>query len=116
VSVAEHDSLPGLPKSRKGVFARGTVLAGAVLAVLLLLPTLQNMYQVSYVHAADGPHEMMVYVQTTTDVNIVMARIDALDQKLNGGKHTLAIGVTDDATWPFAWYLRDLYECLFPVP
>ncbi len=116
VSTTEHGSLPELPKSSKGVFARGTVLAGAILAVLLLLPTLQNMYEVSYVHAADGPHEMMVYVQTTPDVNIVMAKVEALDQKLDGGKHTLAVGVTDDATWPFAWYLRDYTNVCFQFP
>jgi uncharacterized protein (TIGR03663 family) len=115
-SGAVPDSVPALPDSGKGVFARGTVVAGAALAVLLLLPTLHNMYEVSYVHAADGPHEMMVYVQTTTDIDIVMAKVDALDQKLDGGKHTLAIGVTDDATWPFAWYLRDYTNVCFQYP
>ncbi len=92
----------------------GAALVGAVMAVLLLLPTLQNMREVSYVHAADGPHEMMVYVQTTTDVNIVMQKIDALDQKLYGGKHLLPIGVMNDAVWPFVWYLRDYKNvCLY---
>jgi len=43
VSVAEHDSLPDCLRAERAWFARGTVLAGAVLAVLLLLPTLQNM-------------------------------------------------------------------------
>jgi len=106
---------PGLVLPRKvGVLAGGTALVGAVLAVLLLLPTLQNMREVSYVHAADGPHEMMVYVQTTTDVNIVMQKIDALDQKLYGGKHLLPIGVMNDAVWPFVWYLRDYKNvCLY---
>jgi len=37
-------------------------------------------------------------------------------RKLNGGKHTLAIGVTDDATWPFAWYLRDYTNVCFQFP
>ena len=97
-----------------GARSAGTALVGAVLAVLLLLPTLQNMREVSYVHAADGPHEMMVYVQTTTDVNIVMQKIDALDQKLYGGKHLLPIGVMNDAVWPFVWYLRDYKNvCLY---
>ncbi|HET8840419.1 MAG TPA: flippase activity-associated protein Agl23, partial [Ktedonobacteraceae bacterium] len=40
-------------------------LFGIVMAVLLLLPTLHNMYEVTYVQPADGPYEMMVYVQTT---------------------------------------------------
>ena len=86
------------------------------LAVLLLAPTLQNMYQVTYMHAADAPHEMMIYVQTTTDINIVMQKIDALDQQLYGGKHQLGIGVKSDATWPFAWYLRDYKNVCYSYP
>ncbi len=85
-------------------------------ALLLLLPTLQNMYQVSYIHAADGPHEMMVYVQTTTDVNSVMAKIAALDQKLYGGRHLVTVGVTEDGTWPFIWYLRDYANVCYDFP
>lgn len=104
--------LPGKSGKWRGAGAIATI----VLAFLLLLPTLQNMYQVSYVHAADGPHEMMVYVQTTTDINIVMAKIDALDQKLYGGRHLLSIGVTDDANWPFYWYLRDYSNVCYSFP
>lgn len=103
------------PRS-KNVFAGGVAIFGVIMAVLLLLPTLHNMYEVSYVHAADGPHEMMVYVQTTTDVNIVMAKVDALDQKAFGGKHQMPIGLTNDATWPFAWYLRDYPNVCYNYP
>src|SRR5260370_507072 len=106
-----------LPRPRKvGAFAGSTALVGALLALLLLLPTLHNMYEVAYVHPADGPHEMMVYVQTTTDVNIVMAKVNALDQKMFGGKHQMPIGLTADATWPYAWYLRDYPNVLFNYP
>jgi uncharacterized protein (TIGR03663 family) len=106
------------PKARPkiGIFATGASFLGVIMAVLLLLPTVHNMYEVSYVHAADGPHEMMVYVQTTTDVNIVMAKVDALDQKMFGGKHQMQIGLTGDATWPFAWYLRDYPNVCFDFP
>ncbi|QBD78433.1 TIGR03663 family protein [Ktedonosporobacter rubrisoli] len=94
--------------------------AGAIFAVLmalvLLLPTLHNMYEVNYVHAADGPHEMMVYVQTTTDVNLVMAKLDALDKKLYGGKHLLPIGVMPYANWPFQWYLRNYINVCYDFP
>ncbi len=86
------------------------------MAVLLLLPTLHNMYEVSYVDPANGPHEMMIYVQTTPDVNTVMAQINAVDQKDFGGNHQMRIGVTDDATWPFAWYLRDYPNVCFSYP
>ncbi|QBD78434.1 TIGR03663 family protein [Ktedonosporobacter rubrisoli] len=102
--------------SAPGLRARGIAVASFVLAILLLLPTLHNMYEVNYVHAADGPHEMMVYVQTTTDVNLVMAKLDALDKKLYGGKREIPIGLVDDATWPFAWYLRDYKHVCFQFP
>jgi uncharacterized protein (TIGR03663 family) len=105
------------PVQRKvGPLAGSGAVLTVVLAVLLLLPTLQNMYQLSYIHQADAPHEMMIYVQTTTDVNIVMSKINALDQKLYGGKHELTIGVISDATWPFAWYLRDYTNVCFNFP
>lgn len=99
----------GLPTAVAG-------LLGVIAALLLLLPTIHNMYEVSYVHPADGPHEMLVYVQTTTDVDLIMARINAVDQQHFGGKHQLLIGVTDDATWPFAWYLRDYPNLCFGFP
>ncbi len=104
------------PKKQISVPVGALAMLGFVCAILLLLPTLHNMYEVSYVHAADGPHEMMVYVQTTTDVNTVMSKIDQLDQKNYGGKHLLPIGITDDATWPFAWYVRDYTNVCFSYP
>ena len=99
-----------------GILATGVSFFGVILAVLLLLPTVHNMYEVAYVHPADGPHEMMVYVQTTTDVNTVMSKVDALDQKMFGGKHEMQIGLTGDATWPYAWYLRDYSNVCFDYP
>jgi len=110
----QHELTP-LPQPRRvGAFTGSAAIVAALLALLLLLPTLHNMYEVAYVHPADGPHEMMVYVQTTTDVNIVMQKIDALDQKYYGGKHLLPIGVMNDAVWPFVWYLRDYSNvCLY---
>ncbi len=105
----------GLQRRRPGLALAGAV-ATSVLALFLLLPTLQNMREVTYVHPADGPHEMMIYVQTTTDINIVMAKVAALDQKLDAGRHQLAIGVTDDALWPYAWYLRDYTNVCWNFP
>ncbi|HYB02400.1 MAG TPA: flippase activity-associated protein Agl23 [Ktedonobacteraceae bacterium] len=120
-AVAEntHENLgQGYPAAQPkiGVFAIAISFLGVIMAVLLLLPTLHNMYEVAYVHPADGPHEMMVYVQTTTDVNTVMAKVDALDQKMFGGNHQMQIGLTSDATWPYAWYLRDYPNVCFDFP
>ncbi|HCI79369.1 MAG TPA: hypothetical protein DHW02_06750, partial [Ktedonobacter sp.] len=108
-----------VPRSKPkgiGVLAGSGAMVTVVMALLLLAPTLHNMYEVSYVHAADGPHEMMVYVQTTTDVNIIMAKVDALDQKYDNGNRTMPIGLTNDATWPFAWYVRDYTNVCFNYP
>lgn len=119
-SISETGSnghvVASLPQPRVGVFGGSTAIVGFTLAILLLLPTLHNMYEVTYIHPADGPHEMMVYVQTTPDVNTVMRKVDALDQKMYGGKHLLPIGLTQYATWPFAWYVRDYTNVCFNYP
>ncbi len=103
-------------RSRPGIAQVALGLFGVAMAVFLLLPTIHNMYEVSFVHPADGPHEMMVYVQTTTDIDIIMQRIQEVDQKDFGGRHQVSIGVTDDATWPLAWYLRDYPNLCFGFP
>ncbi|HLI07521.1 MAG TPA: flippase activity-associated protein Agl23 [Ktedonobacteraceae bacterium] len=104
------------PRKRVGALAGTGAILGVLVAVVLLIPTLHNMYEVTYVEPADAPHEMLIYVQTTTDINIVMAKVNALDQKLYGGKHLLSIGLTNDATWPYAWYLRDYPNVCFNYP
>ncbi len=82
-------------------------VVGTALALLLLVPMLYGMLTLTQVDAANAPHEMMVYVQTTKDVQLVMDKIKAADQKLYGGKHLLRIGVGDGMEWPWYWYLRD---------
>ncbi len=103
---------PDLSGKQVGTRFIASVL-GAIVAVFTLVLTLQNMFQVVYVHPADAPHEMMIYVQTTPDVNTVMAKVDQLDRKLYGGRHLMPIAVMSDATWPFAWYLRDYPNTCF---
>ena len=88
--------------------AVGTI-AAAALAVALFIPMVHSMAELSYIHPADGPHEMMVYVQTTPDVTAAMAKINAADQKLYGGRHQLQIWVGQGEEWPMYWYLRDYY-------
>ncbi|MBO0792014.1 MAG: hypothetical protein J2P36_13850, partial [Ktedonobacteraceae bacterium] len=104
------------PTRRLGVPGLLGATVTALLALLLLAPTLQNMYQVTYVHPADGPHEMMIYVQTTYDINKVMARVDELDQKLYHGSHQLHIGLTENGMWPLLWYVRDYPHVCYPFP
>jgi uncharacterized protein (TIGR03663 family) len=89
------------------VWSSGGAVFGGILALLALVLTLQNMYQVTYAHPADAKSEMLIYVQTTPYVNTVMDKIAQLDQKYYGGRHEIPIGVAVDASWPFSWYLRD---------
>jgi predicted membrane-bound mannosyltransferase len=86
----------------------GTIVAAA-LALALFIPMVHSMVELAYIHPADGPHEMMVYVQTTTDVTAAMAKIEAADKTLHGGNHQLEIWVGQGEEWPMYWYLRDYY-------
>ncbi len=84
----------------------GVVLAG-LLALFLLVPMLNGMLILSQRDAANGPQEMLVYVQTTPDVDHIMSYIAQADKTLYGGRHEISIGVGPGQEWPFYWYLRD---------
>jgi hypothetical protein len=89
---------------------------GTVGAVLLLIPMVYGMVILSHQDAADGPHEMMIYVQTTEDVDTVMNYINHADQVLYHGQHKLRIAVGAGEEWPFYWYLRDYPNAVFDYP
>ncbi len=55
---------------------------------------------------ADVPRDMLVYTQTSPDVQRVMNEIDELSALLTGGKH-LEVIYDSHVSWPFQWYLRD---------
>ncbi|HLZ21449.1 MAG TPA: flippase activity-associated protein Agl23 [Ktedonobacterales bacterium] len=93
-----------------GIFRPTATILGATLAILLLIPMIHSMLVLSYQDPANGPHEMMVYVQTTPDVDLVMRKIQQADQALYGGRHLLKIGVGAGQEWPFYWYLRDYHN------
>ncbi len=84
-------------------------LVSVIIAVLLLIPTVNGMIYLTYRDPAEGPLEPYVYVQTTPDVDLVMNKIDYADQVLHGGKHQLNIVVGAGEEWPFYWYLRNYY-------
>lgn len=106
--AAQHDLAHLAPAPRWTIGMQQSIAAGSLgLAVLLLIPMLWNMQRLNFFEPSVAPNEMMVYVQTTTDVQLTMDKIDNLDRLLHQGKHTLRIGVTQDAVWPFAWYLRN---------
>ncbi len=87
----------------------GGALASATLGALLFVTMVHSMYLLTYQDPANGPLEMMVYVQTTPDVDTVMAKINKADQILHGGRHQLNIVVGAGEEWPFYWYLRDYW-------
>jgi predicted membrane-bound mannosyltransferase len=82
---------------------------GLVVALVMLVPTVHGMLVLSHPDAADGPQEMMVYVQTTNDVETIMNKITKADRLMYGGKHQLRIDVGVGEEWPFYWYLRDYW-------
>jgi uncharacterized protein (TIGR03663 family) len=89
-------------------------VAGAIAALLLLVPMVHSMWLLSYKDAANGPLEMMVYVQTTDDVDLVMNKITQAAKATSGGQNHLRIWVGQGEEWPFYWYLHDYY--LDPLP
>ncbi|MGO8949011.1 MAG: flippase activity-associated protein Agl23 [Ktedonobacterales bacterium] len=88
-------------------------ITATAVAVLLLIPMVHSMIILSHQDAADGPHEMMIYVQTTEDVDSVMNYINHADQVLYHGQHKLRIGVGAGEEWPYYWYLRDYPNTIF---
>jgi hypothetical protein len=91
-------------------------IIATVAAALLLIPMVHSMLVLSHQDAADGPHEMMVYVQTTPDVDSVMNYINHADQLLYHGRHKLRIAVGAGEEWPYYWYLRDYPNTYYDYP
>ncbi|HEY7983671.1 MAG TPA: flippase activity-associated protein Agl23 [Ktedonobacterales bacterium] len=104
----------GWRRAAPGLRVAGLAL-GLLAAVLLLIPMTWGMLTLSHADAANGPHEMMVYVQTTPDVDLVMNKLAAADAALYHGQHQLKIGVGQGEEWPFYWYLRDYWMDPHPL-
>lgn len=102
--------------ARANARSKVMMVVAVVATIFLLAVTLQNMFQVTFVHYADGSYKMMIYVQTTNDVKTIMNKIDTLDRQKHDGRHTLSIGVMSDADWPFYWYLRDYTDVCYGFP
>ncbi|HEX9036857.1 MAG TPA: flippase activity-associated protein Agl23 [Ktedonobacterales bacterium] len=116
INRALQGTLAFARKLRAGVPAGGAIdwlsgssVAGIALTVLLLIPMIHSMVVLTYKDPSNGPLEMMVYVQTTQDVDTVMAKIAQADQNLYGGKHQLKLVVGQGEEWPMYWYLRDYW-------
>lgn len=56
---------------------------------------------------APGPRhaELLAYVQSTYDIEMVMDRVEEVGRVLGTGEQT-RLAVSGNATWPLSWYLR----------
>jgi uncharacterized protein (TIGR03663 family) len=117
VAFARERLRPGLASSfQSGAWKPAVSILGVFGALVLLIPMVYGMLVLTHKDAAEGPHEMMVYVQTTQDVDSIMAYINHADQVLYGGQHKLRIAVGAGEEWPFYWYLRDYPNAVFDYP
>jgi uncharacterized protein (TIGR03663 family) len=96
---------------QSGALARpGPALATAAVSAL----TLWTLIESNFLYDAPRPDQdpnhrretMLSYVQSTYDINKMMARIEEVGRQLGTGKQT-RLAVSGNATWPFSWYLRD---------
>jgi len=92
--------------------------AGIVMFVLTSLGSWHGAVNVCFYGGGADPRESLVYVQSSTDVNIVVDKIHKLAKELKGQNwassefrghdmYDMQIVCEDYCTWPFAWYLRE---------
>ena len=89
-----------------GVAMRVAAANAAVVLVLLAAGSVRTAVDVTYGHP-DTPIEPLIYTQTSPDVPRIARQI----HELYAQKQQQLVIVVDDsegASWPWAWYLRDL--------
>ena len=79
---------------------------GLGLTALALAYTIYASVLVNAVHPAD-PREFLVSTQSSTDVADEARRVVALDERRNG-RLKILVDSAEGATFPWAWYFRDL--------
>ena len=81
-----------------------TVMAGAVLACVLLILAVPAVYR-----APDSPHHLLSAVQTSPEMLLILERIEARFAIAPPGQPPrVIIDTRQSMAWPWAWYLRDL--------
>lgn len=93
---------------------RRRIVRAVVLPVagIFLILTLHNSYVLNYVNGAN-PVEMMVYVQSSPHTAADANRIGVLSNRATNGT-TLRVTIDATDTWPFAWYLRNMPNVVYP--
>ncbi len=81
--------------------------------ILLLTVMVHNTAMVNFYGDGANPAELLVYVQTSTDVPQVVKQLKNMSLRLKGNLD-MNITVEDYCSWPFAWYLRDFKHVGYP--
>lgn len=80
---------------------------------LLAAMMLHNTSLVNFKGGGANPSELLVYVQSSTDVPQVVRQLTNMSKRLTGGLD-MKITCEDYCSWPFAWYLRDFKSVGYP--
>jgi len=95
-------------RSRRGrTSAQVIAPLSAVLGVALALVSMRAALLVSFAHP-DTPVEPLIYTQTSPDVPKLSRRIHELAAAHPEERLVVVVDDSDGASWPWAWYLRDL--------
>lgn len=93
---------------------------GVVAAIILGIYMVHAMSMLSFVNPAN-PVEMLVFVQTSPDVETAVGEIQGLQRRFSDANVGTAqpdlrvdIDSFDGSDWPWAWYLRDAKGVQFP--
>ncbi|MBN1595874.1 TIGR03663 family protein, partial [candidate division FCPU426 bacterium] len=81
--------------------------------ILLASMMLHNTSLLNFYVQGANPAELLVYVQSSTDVPQVVRQITNMSKRLTGGLE-MKITCEDYCSWPFAWYLRDFKFVGYP--
>lgn len=74
---------------------------------------LHNTVLVNFYGGGANPAELLVYVQSSTDVPQVVKQLKNMSKRLKGNLE-MKITCEDYCSWPFAWYLRDFKYVGYP--
>jgi uncharacterized protein (TIGR03663 family) len=90
-------------------------LAGAALVVGIAGPLTVRAAGIAAYKYGDIPKELLVYTQSTPELEAVRDQIDAYARQSGRGKNLpIIVDSTEAFTWPWAWYLRDYKNVSYP--
>ncbi|MEZ4554364.1 MAG: TIGR03663 family protein [Dehalococcoidia bacterium] len=99
------ERLRDLNRSSSATWAVAAVAGFAF--VLAFGLSVRNAHAVSFLHP-DTPVEPLIYTQTSRDIPNLSRDIHDLAEVAPPGALSIFVDSSEGATWPWAWYLRDL--------